>query len=82
MTHLLREPWKDVAMDFWGTHLQRRIPSGHRVQAVQMGGGRVRHLYQCQSSNAQAGQTNPSWVSASSENGPPFNGQDFCDLSN
>ena len=45
-----------------GTHLQRRILSGHRVQVVQMGGGRVRHLLQCQSGDVQAGQTNPSWV--------------------
>ena len=37
-----------------GTNLCRRVPAGHCVQAVQTGGGRVRQLYQCQSSYTQA----------------------------
>ena len=37
-----------------GTNLHRRVTAGHCVQAVQMGGGRVRQLYQCHSSYPQA----------------------------
>lgn len=37
-----------------GTNLRRRVPADHCVQAVQVGGGRVRQLFQCQSSYPQA----------------------------
>ena len=37
-----------------GSNLHRRVAAGHCVEAVQMGGGRVRQLYQCQSSYPQA----------------------------
>ena len=33
-----------------------RVPAGHRLQAIQMGRGKVRHLNQYQSDDTQAGQ--------------------------
>ena len=40
-----------------GPNSYRRVPARHRLQAVQMGRGRIRHLNQCQSGDNQAGQT-------------------------
>ena len=62
-----------------------RVPAGHRLQAIQMDRGRIRQLNQYQSGYTQAGQNLRlawhTWRSVSSDNGPPFNEQDFSDFS-
>ena len=83
MRPMPREPWKEVAMDSLGPNSYRRVPAGHRLQAVQMGRGRVRHLNQCLSGDTQAGQNlRLAWLTrlVSSDNGPPFNGKAFSDF--
>ena len=60
-----------------GPNSHGRVPAGHRLRAIQMDRGRVRHLNQAGQNLRLAMHTE----SVSSDNGSPFNGQDFSDFS-
>ena len=84
MTPLPREPWKEVAMDFWvpvhtGEYLLVTVCKQSRwveVEFVTSTSARV-VIPKLDKTFASLGIP----VSVSSNNGPPFNGQDFSDFS-
>ena len=84
MTPMPSEPWKDVAVDFWGP-----IHTGEYLLVTVCKQSRWAEVEFVTSTSARAvipkmDKTFASLgipVSVSSDNGPPFNSQDFSDLS-